>query len=210
MPTPVDSERPLRIGACLSLTGRFARFGSQAAAALETWKLIDGHCELILEDDESTPRTLERVLPRLARNCDILLGPYSTQLVRTAGKIATPTPGTSWPLLAVLTPLATLPTSPRRARADIRDALTAWDMSDLVEAAELVGTELVTNAVRASERLDTSACHPGMRGGVIGVRLLASRTRLRIEVWDQAAGFPSCARHPPTPSAAGVWHSSTP
>lgn len=88
MPDPGDSGQPLRVGACLSLTGRFARFGSQAAAALDTWTLLDGGSELLLDDDESAPRTLERGLPRLARTCDILLGPYSTQLMRTAGKIA--------------------------------------------------------------------------------------------------------------------------
>ena len=28
---------PLRVGACLSLSGRYARFGSQAARALQAW-----------------------------------------------------------------------------------------------------------------------------------------------------------------------------
>src|SRR5579859_3456445 len=88
MPTRVDADRILRFGACLSLSGRFARFGSQAAAALEIWKLSDGHAELIVDDDKSSPGNLEQILPKLARSCDVLLSPYSTQLVRIAGRIA--------------------------------------------------------------------------------------------------------------------------
>jgi ABC-type branched-subunit amino acid transport system substrate-binding protein len=78
----------LRIGACLSLSGRFAQFGHQAAQGLETWRCLDGAADIIIEDDRSDPRTLETVLPGVAARCDILLGPYSTQLMRAAGRIA--------------------------------------------------------------------------------------------------------------------------
>jgi hypothetical protein len=78
----------LRIGACLSLSGRFAQFGRQAAQGLETWRSLDGTAEILIEDDCSDPRTLEAVLPDVAARCDILLGPYSTQLMRVAGRMA--------------------------------------------------------------------------------------------------------------------------
>jgi ABC-type branched-subunit amino acid transport system substrate-binding protein len=78
----------LRIGACLSLSGKFAQFGRQAAQGLETWRSLDGTAEILIEDDCSDRRTLEIVLPGVAARCDILLGPYSTQLMRTAGRIA--------------------------------------------------------------------------------------------------------------------------
>jgi ABC-type branched-subunit amino acid transport system substrate-binding protein len=78
----------LRIGACLSLSGRFAQFGRQAAQGLETWCSLDGAAEILVEDDCSDRRTLERVLPNVAARCDILLGPYSTQLMRAAGRMA--------------------------------------------------------------------------------------------------------------------------
>jgi len=78
----------LRIGACLSLSGRFAQFGRQAALGLETWRSLDGRAEVLIEDDCSDRRTLEAVLPVVAARCDILLGPYSTQLMRAAGRIA--------------------------------------------------------------------------------------------------------------------------
>jgi ABC-type branched-subunit amino acid transport system substrate-binding protein len=78
----------LRIGACLSLSGRFAQFGRQAAQGLETWRSLDGAAEILVEDDRSDRRTLETALPGVAARCDLLLGPYSTQLMRAAGRIA--------------------------------------------------------------------------------------------------------------------------
>src|SRR6266487_4300227 len=84
---PAMTDR-LRIGACLSLTGRFAQFGRQAAAGLEAWRSLEGTADVIVADDRSDRRTLEAVLPGVAARCDILLGPYSTILMRTAGRIA--------------------------------------------------------------------------------------------------------------------------
>jgi hypothetical protein len=81
------SGRP-RIGACLSLSGKFAQFGRQAAQGLETWRSLDGAAEIVIEDDQSDRRTLEAVLPGVAARCDLLLGPYSTQLMRAAGRMA--------------------------------------------------------------------------------------------------------------------------
>ncbi len=78
----------LRIGVCLSLSGRFARFGRQAAQGLEAWRSLDGAVDIRVEDDRSDLRTLEAVLPGLAARCDLLLGPYSTQLMRVAGRMA--------------------------------------------------------------------------------------------------------------------------
>jgi ABC-type branched-subunit amino acid transport system substrate-binding protein len=78
----------LRLGACLSLTGRFAQFGQQAARGLKAWQSLDGNADLVIEDDRSDKRTLEAVLPDLAARCDVLLGPYSTVLARAAGDIA--------------------------------------------------------------------------------------------------------------------------
>jgi hypothetical protein len=66
----------LRVGACLSLTGKFGRFGRQAAAGLEAWRSL------------TDLRELAAVLPRVAARCDLLLGPYSTVLMRTAGRMA--------------------------------------------------------------------------------------------------------------------------
>ena len=78
----------LRIGACLSLSGRFAQFGRQAALGLEAWRSLDRTADVIVEDDKSDRRTLEALLPGVVARCDILLGPYSTILMRAAGRIA--------------------------------------------------------------------------------------------------------------------------
>ncbi|MEO7195548.1 MAG: ABC transporter substrate-binding protein, partial [Pseudonocardiaceae bacterium] len=80
--------RGLRVGACLSLTGRYARCGRQAAAGLEAWRVLDGDAELVVEDDGSDPARVERCLRALASRCDLLLGPYSTRLMRVASRAA--------------------------------------------------------------------------------------------------------------------------
>src|SRR5258708_17215667 len=78
----------VRIGACMSLSGKYARFGRQAAMGLETWQSLDGGGERLVEEDHGDRRALEAALPSVAARCDILLGPYSTQLMRAAGRIA--------------------------------------------------------------------------------------------------------------------------
>ena len=81
-------HRRLRVGACLSLSGEYARFGTQAARGLEAWQSLDGAAELIIADDRSDPGTLHARLPQIAAQCDVLLGPYSTRLARVAGRLA--------------------------------------------------------------------------------------------------------------------------
>ncbi|RVX45609.1 amino acid/amide ABC transporter substrate-binding protein (HAAT family) [Nonomuraea polychroma] len=80
--------RRLRVGAALSLSGKHARFGKQAKLGLDVWQTFDESAELIVEDDRSDPEVLEQVLVSLAARCDLLLGPYSTGLMRRAGRVA--------------------------------------------------------------------------------------------------------------------------
>lgn len=82
------SSGRLRIGACLSLSGRFAPFGQQAARGLEVWAALDGNADVLIEDDASDVRQLQALLPGVAARCDLLLGPYSTVLMRAAGDMA--------------------------------------------------------------------------------------------------------------------------
>lgn len=76
------------IGACLSLTGRYARFGRQAAAGLEAWRELSSDAEVRIEDDCSDPGRLPEGFRRLAAVCDLHLGPYSTILMRAAVQAA--------------------------------------------------------------------------------------------------------------------------
>jgi ABC-type branched-subunit amino acid transport system substrate-binding protein len=78
----------LRVGACLSLTGKFGKFGQQAAHGLAAWRSMGAPVDLVIEDDRSDRGTVEATLPGLASRCDLLLGPYSTALMRTAGRLA--------------------------------------------------------------------------------------------------------------------------
>ena len=57
----------LRIGACLSLSGRYARFGRQAAYGLQAWQSLDGTADLAIEDDHSDPKVLVTALPQQFR-----------------------------------------------------------------------------------------------------------------------------------------------
>jgi ABC-type branched-subunit amino acid transport system substrate-binding protein len=81
-------RNPLRVGACLSLSGRFSRFGLQAARALQAWASLDGGAQLLIEDDASDVSRLRSVLPEVAAASDLLLGPYSTLLMRAAAEMA--------------------------------------------------------------------------------------------------------------------------
>ncbi|MEV6860641.1 hypothetical protein AB0M44_06525 [Streptosporangium subroseum] len=78
----------LRLGACLSLSGKHARFGTQARLGLEIWHSSNDATELVIEDDQSRPEVLETAMRRLAPRCDLMLGPYSTHLMRRAGQVA--------------------------------------------------------------------------------------------------------------------------
>jgi hypothetical protein len=79
---------PIRVGACLSLSGRYAPFGGQAAAGLEAWRDLHPGAELEIEDDGSDPGRVAVSMRRLAARCDVVLGPYSTGLMRVAAPIA--------------------------------------------------------------------------------------------------------------------------
>jgi ABC-type branched-subunit amino acid transport system substrate-binding protein len=72
----------------LSLSGRFAQFGIQAANALKLWRELDGAADVVVEDDRSDPESVEEAIKSVAARCDVLLGPYSTQLVHRAAHLA--------------------------------------------------------------------------------------------------------------------------
>lgn len=77
----------LTAGACLSLTGRFAQFGQQAADGLRLWA-DDAGVDLTVVDDESDRAVLAEKLPIVAAHTELLFGPYSTVLMRAAIPIA--------------------------------------------------------------------------------------------------------------------------
>jgi anti-sigma regulatory factor (Ser/Thr protein kinase) len=92
----------------------------------------------------------------------------------------------AWPLHSHLD-LAALPGAVPRARHDARRVLAGWDLGALGEPAELVVSELVTNAIRASQ---AAGAHRQVQ-----LRLASDRARVLIEVQD---GSPQ----PPVPAGA--------
>jgi len=81
-----------------------------------------------------------------------------------------------WPLQSHLE-LGALPTAVACARLHARLVLWEWGMEDHAGTVELVVSELVTNAIRASE---------GLMPGVPAVRLWLSSDgdRVVVQVWD--------------------------
>jgi anti-sigma regulatory factor (Ser/Thr protein kinase) len=89
----------------------------------------------------------------------------------------------SWPLTTTL-PLGALPGATPCARLHARAVLTEWGLGDLADAAELIVSELVTNAVRASTGKDGKPRYDGASMPVVVLRMASDRIRLLIEVWD--------------------------
>ncbi|MEU6409043.1 ATP-binding protein [Microbispora sp. NPDC046933] len=80
-------------------------------------------------------------------------------------------------------------TAPRRARAFVRRQLRGWELAHLAETAELVVSELVTNAVRATDAVVSppvaSSMFPvALRTVALRVRVAPGLRSLFIEVWD--------------------------
>lgn len=62
-----------------------ARFGRQAAAGLHAWAALQpGDVELRIEDDRSDAAGIPRLISQLGSSCDVVLGPYSSALMRAA------------------------------------------------------------------------------------------------------------------------------
>jgi anti-sigma regulatory factor (Ser/Thr protein kinase) len=93
-----------------------------------------------------------------------------------------------WPLVSALE-FGSLPTAVGSARAHTRTILAEWGLAALISDAEMLVSELLTNALEASWRLNDRP--------PIALRLLANHDRLLIEAWDQDTG--SCHLHPQEP-----------
>ena len=100
----------------------------------------------------------------------------------------------SWALSTSL-PLGALPGATPCARLHARAVLVEWGLRELAEAAELIVSELVTNAVRASTTPDGHPRYDGAGMPVVVLRMASDRIKLLIEVWDSIPGAPA-AGHP--------------
>ncbi|MEV0618608.1 ATP-binding protein [Nonomuraea sp. NPDC050404] len=79
-------------------------------------------------------------------------------------------------------PLAAVPNAVPLARVFIRQSLLNWKRRDLIEDAELLASELVTNAIKATRSFATALSRS--RIGMIRVCLIVVDALAVIEVWD--------------------------
>jgi anti-sigma regulatory factor (Ser/Thr protein kinase) len=88
--------------------------------------------------------------------------------------------------------LAATPAAIGRARQLVRFALTQWGLAALADDAELVASELMTNAVEATGGAgSTQAARDGFgAAATVQVRVLMYPASIIIEVWDRDPGTP--------------------
>lgn len=96
-----------------------------------------------------------------------------------------------WPFQSRLE-LGALPGAVPCARLHARLVLTEWGQAGLGDSVELIVSELMTNALRAST--DPVAGRPGYgadgRQQSMGLRLASDRRQVLVEVWDGATAPP--------------------
>jgi len=83
--------------------------------------------------------------------------------------------------------LATGPAAPAEARRRVRDAIRSWQVPVDLDAALLLTSELVTNAVRHEA---------GQRAQAVVLAIVCSRGRLRVDVHDTSCSLPAVAEVP--------------
>jgi anti-sigma regulatory factor (Ser/Thr protein kinase) len=95
--------------------------------------------------------------------------------------------------------LGARPAAVQVARRHAKNILDEWRMGALADTVELLVSEIITNAVRASARLSHRQHEAGQAPGALPVRLwlTSDRHRVMIQVWDGD-------HHQPTPLNAGL------
>ena len=90
-----------------------------------------------------------------------------------------------WPLHSYLE-LRALPASVRSARLHARNLLREWRMEGLADTAELLVSEMITNAVRASAPIADQQRETGQgpRAKRMRLWLTSDRHSVLIQVWD--------------------------
>jgi anti-sigma regulatory factor (Ser/Thr protein kinase) len=98
-----------------------------------------------------------------------------------------------WPLRSYLE-LGALPTAVPCARLHARHLLWEWGFNEIAADAELLVSELVTNAVKATA---------GQHQAAIRLQVLSDNTCVRVEVWDADPHPPVSKDGTPDPQEEG-------
>jgi anti-sigma regulatory factor (Ser/Thr protein kinase) len=100
-----------------------------------------------------------------------------------------PYPGRAQGITSV--PLAATPAAVSCSRRLVRLTLNRWGLAALVEDAELVMSELVTNSVKATGLMGIGPRWPDLGDlATIQVRVLLFQTGIIVEVWDRDPAAP--------------------
>lgn len=101
--------------------------------------------------------------------------------------------------------LSALPTAPQQGRRFVARTLEDWNVSsEVIEVAELITSELVTNAVRHTGRADGLAAPlPTETVTIIRVRVGIVSGSVFVEVWDNSTDAPVLVEDPIDPDAEG-------
>ena len=88
--------------------------------------------------------------------------------------------------------IGALPTATPCARLHARNITREWGLHNLADTIELVVSELVTNAVKASTDQDQRPCYTDEHGlACIHLRLSTNRQAALVEVWDEDFTLPA-------------------
>jgi anti-sigma regulatory factor (Ser/Thr protein kinase) len=114
---------------------------------------------------------------------------YSSQTMawRQPGRHAPADVAPTWPFRTDLE-LAAFPSAVSCARAHVRSVAREWGLAELADTAELLASELATNAIRASERLRTRADLESIP--VVRIWLASDQAAIAIHVWDSNDEMP--------------------
>jgi anti-sigma regulatory factor (Ser/Thr protein kinase) len=85
--------------------------------------------------------------------------------------------------------LAALPTAPACARGHVRTVAHEWGLHHLADTAELLTSELVTNAVQASQRSGVRADLAAVP--VVLLWVVSDKASIVIHVWDGSDEMPA-------------------
>jgi anti-sigma regulatory factor (Ser/Thr protein kinase) len=93
-------------------------------------------------------------------------------------------PETARPLQTHLE-LAALPSAVPCARGHVRAVAFEWDLKELADTAELLASELITNAIQASATLRVAETP------VVRIWITSDGTSMVIHVWDASTAMPA-------------------
>jgi anti-sigma regulatory factor (Ser/Thr protein kinase) len=103
----------------------------------------------------------------------------------------------AWPLSSALE-LGALPSAVPCARLHTRSIVYEWGITGLAETAELVVSELVTNALLATTEVDGRPKYEANASlPVVHLRLSSDHVRLVVEVWDLSPEPPEAKQPEP-------------